>query len=103
VRVELWSDARVVVQRAQRQTEVVRLIVELGGKSSAGSPLSRGRALHGDRRVWVPGAALRTPQIWRRLRCNRIGAPRNDNQYRRNRPTSLPWMRTRLGGRMRTS
>ena len=24
-------------------------------------------------------------------------------QYRRNRPTSLPWMRTRLGGRMRTS
>jgi hypothetical protein len=24
-------------------------------------------------------------------------------QYRRNKPTSLPWMRTRLGGRMRTS
>ena len=24
-------------------------------------------------------------------------------QYRRNRPTSLPWMRTRLGGRIRTS
>ena len=24
-------------------------------------------------------------------------------QYRRNSPTSLPWMRTRLGGRMRTS
>jgi hypothetical protein len=24
-------------------------------------------------------------------------------QYRRNRPTSLPWIRTRFGGRMRTS
>jgi hypothetical protein len=33
----------------------------------------------------------------KKLRFNRLG------QYRRNRPTSLPWMRTRLGGRMRTS
>ncbi len=27
----------------------------------------------------------------------------SDFQYRRNKPTSLPWMRTRFGGRMRTS
>ncbi len=29
--------------------------------------------------------------------------PGDQAQYRRNNPTSLPWMRTRLGGRMRTS
>ena len=34
-----------------------------------------------------------------------LARPRNDrdDQYRRNSPTNLPWMRTRLGGRMRTS
>jgi len=69
VHVELWSDTRVVVQRAQRQTEVVTVIVELAGKSSAGSPLSRGRALHRGQRVWIPAVALRTPRIWRRPRC----------------------------------
>ena len=64
-------------------------------------PWARAAAQPGD----TPEAARTTP-----ARPQRTG--RNDRarkiwsratQYRRNNPTSLPWMRTRLGGRMRTS
>ena len=38
-----------------------------------------------------------------RRRARRIWSRAIERQYRRNRLISLPWMRTRLGGRMRTS